>query len=376
MSAPPGRPVPAAPAPGADNVPWRELVGTVGADIAGPLSEALERIHKLISTGRIDESELRALRDAVDEARQVGMTAQRLTRFGSRRVRVSHERMALTDLLGEVMRHRAREADVRGLPLQCLGGAPMQAADVLADASMLFSLLNTLVDWALRHADSCIELSVRLKTWPANAVLGCQFLVKPRPDADGQPAADLDSLTWRLLEQLALTMDLSLQRELDRDQVRLSLEFPRTANASMEGVSSFELNDQGSAGGPNSMPLVGSHVLIVASRRDVRVAMRDAILHMGLLIDLVSSVEEAVDFCRDTLPHALVYEGILEGERLAQLRTEIWAEVPSLAFIEMVEEGQGFTMSDQSTAHVARVAKSSLEESLPSVLLFELSKGL
>lgn len=355
---------------------WRELLAAVGGDIAGPLTEALERIHAMSTSGRIDRDGLRALRSVVEEARQVGLTAQQLVRYASRRIRLSHERLQLTDLLKEVLRHREREAGARGLSLAGARFGKMKAAEVLADGSLLFSLLNTVVDWVLRHARSGLEFSVDMTTWPAHARMSCGFEFR---GGDGAEAAiseqTLDSLTWRLLEQIAKTMDLILARRVEGDRVVLTMEFTRTANESMEGVSSVELSD-GTATTPNSMPLVGSHVLIVASRRAVRMQIRDALHHMGLVIDLVSSVEEAIDFCRDALPHALIVEGILESERLAQLRTEIWAEVPSFAFIQIVEEGQAFEMSDTGTGQIARVGRGAIDTALSAVLLFELSKGL
>jgi hypothetical protein len=374
MSSTPPRGRPAEPA--ADEVPWRELVASIGSDIAGPLTEALERVNTMATSGRIDRDGLRQLRSVIEQARQVGMTAQQLTRFASRRVRLSHERLQLDELLRDVLRHRGRELQAHGLALAPEQPGELRQAEVLADASLLFSLLNTLVDWALRHARAELVFGLSLTTWPAHARLSCRFRHRVlNPDEPDRPSESIDSLTWRLLEQIAQTLDLIVKRELDEERVTLWLEFPRTANASMEGVSSIELSD-GSAQAPNSMPLVGSHVLVVASRRDVRLQIRDAIHHMGLLIDLVSSVEEAVEFCRDSLPHALIVEGILSSERLARLRTEIWAEVPDFAFIEIVEEGDRFEMSDASTGHIARVGREALETSLSSVLLFELSKGL
>ena len=375
MSRRPGRDTGSTP-DGSSDIPWRELVGAVGADIAGPLSDALERINALITSGRIDRGGLRALRAAVEEARQVGMTAQQLARFASRRIRLSHERLQLTQLLKDVLQHREREAGARGLSLSAARIGKMKPAEVLADGSLLFSLLNTVVDWALRHAQSDLEFGIDMTTWPAHARLNCSFVFTNAPgDDDPTPPAALDSLTWRLLEQIAQTMDLVVTRRIDERRVVLTLEFPRTANDSMEGVSSIDLSDDSSLA-PNSMPLVGSHVLVVASRRAVRMQIRDALHHMGLVIDLVSSVEEAVDFCREALPHAIIVEGILESERLAQLRTEIWAEVPDFAFVEIVEEGDGFEMSDAGTGHVARVGRGAIDTSLSSVLLFELSKGL
>ncbi|MEO8526178.1 MAG: hypothetical protein ABI460_15740, partial [Caldimonas sp.] len=82
---------------------WHELVSQVGAEIAAPLTAALERIHVLTATGKIDRASLRALRDEVEQARQIGMIGQQLTRFASGRVRQSHEVLQLEEVLKSVL---------------------------------------------------------------------------------------------------------------------------------------------------------------------------------------------------------------------------------------------------------------------------------
>ena len=101
-------PSPAAPADHHDADRWRDVVNAVGWEIAGPLTTALERIHALTTSGRIDKASLRALREEVESARHAGMLAQQLTRFASARLRQSHERLALGDMLQSVLAHRAR----------------------------------------------------------------------------------------------------------------------------------------------------------------------------------------------------------------------------------------------------------------------------
>ena len=49
---------------------------------------------------------------------------------------------------------------------------------------------------------------------------------------------------------------------------------------------------------------------------------------MGLLVDFVNTVEEAEEFCRDSLPHAIVYECVLDNERFQKLRGSIVADMP------------------------------------------------
>src|SRR5882672_10720133 len=205
-----------APAADPESERWRDLVGTVGCEIASPLTAALERIHALVTTGRIDKASLRALRDEVEAARRAGMIAQQLTRFASGRLRQSHEQLSLADTLNSMLTHRAGETTARGIVVK----PSLKSADVVVDPSLLFSLLNTILDWALAHARSDVQFRVDLKAWPTQARLVCQFAHRPVDELDdGAPAAStapaLDSLTWRLIEQTAWTMGLPLSRNID-----------------------------------------------------------------------------------------------------------------------------------------------------------------
>ncbi len=356
---------------------WQDLASQIGAEIASPLTAALERIHALTTTGRIDRASLRALRDEVERARQVGMLGQQLARFASGRLRQSHERLQLAETLKGVLAHRARETQARGIALK----PSLKPADVIVDASLLFSLLNTTLDWALANARSQIEYQIDIKTWPAHAVLVCRFahrMADQPPErgaaADERPAG-LDSLTWRFLQQTALTMGLPLDRQEDAVNTVLSIEFPRTASAEIAGVTTMEI-DEGFAPSSNSKPLAGSHVLVVSGRRELRAQIRDAIGNMGLIVDFVASVAEMADFCRDGLPHAVIIESGQIDDRFSELQDQISAEVPEFVFIEIVEEGDAFQMSAFSDTNMARVGRAAISASLPSALMFELSKSL
>ena len=373
---------PAAPdAADKDNERWHALVSQIGAEIAAPLTAALSRVNELTTMGRIDRASLRALREEIEQARQVGMIGQQLTRFASGRLRQSHERLQLAETLNGVLAHRKRETQARGIVMKPV----LKPAEVIVDPSLLFSLLNTTLDWALLNAQSHIEFKVDIKTWPVHARLACRFAHRPPdqagdgsagtdPARDGNPS-NLDSLHWRLLEQTAWAMGLPVHREDDAVHTVLTLEFPRTTSDEIEGVSTLELDD-GFAPSTNSKPLAGNHVLIVASRREMRVQVRDALRNMGLIVDFVNTVEEAAEFCREGLPHAIIIESIQNGERFGLLREEISAEVPEFVFIEIIEEGATFEMSGFSGSTMARVGRDVLSSSLPSALMFELSKGI
>jgi hypothetical protein len=366
----------AAPAPVASDSSehWRELLTQVGSEIAVPLSAALERVTALATTGRIDRQNLRALRDEVEAARRAGMVGQQLARFASGRVRQSHERLQLTQLLRDVLLQRGRELQARGVEVRPV----LKSAEVIADPSLLFSLLHALLDWCAEHARSGVDLRLDHKTWPLQARLVCRFNCRPAGDlpADGS-LTSLDTLSWRLVQQSGWTMGVIVERQDSESEAVATLQFPRTVNREFEGVSAIEL-DQGHFGpsSMNSKPLAGSHVLVLSPRRDLRQQVRQAIAHMGLVVDFVNAVDEAREFCQGGLPHALVYEATLAGPPLDQLRDEIRAEVPEFPFIEVVDEGEVFEVSNLGAGTVARVGRDGLQQSLPSALIFELSKGL
>ena len=362
-------------APATDHDRWHKLVSEMGAEIAAPLTAALERINALTSTGRIDKKGLRALREEVEAARQIGMIGQQLTRFASGRVRQTHERLQLADVLNGTLAHRARETQARGINVK----PTLKPAEVIVDASLLFSLINTTIDWALANAQSQIDFAIDMKTWPAHALLTCRFAHRPIDDlADGTTAvapSSLDSLGWRLLEQTAWTMGLQVERHDASHVTTLTLEFPRTASVAMAGVSALEIDD-GFAPSSNSQPLAGSHVLVISARREVRAQVRESLRNMSLIVDYVNSVEEATAFCSEGLPHAVVIESIQTGARFDHFRAEILNEVSDFVFIEIVEDGAAFEMSGFSGSTMARVGRDALATSLPSALLFELSKSV
>lgn len=374
----PQAPTPVAPVEQGGSGPqhWHDLVSEVGAEIAGPLTAALERIHSLTTTGCIDRASLKSLREEVERARRAGMLGQQIARLATGRLRQSHEKLQLASTLKNVLAHRNRETLARGIALKPV----LKPVEVIVDASLLFSLLSTTLDWAMNIARSQIQFTIDIMPWPTHARLVCEFSSRHSDEVaageyDTTTAFVEDPLTWRMLEQTAATMGLPIHRADNAGVTTLTFEFPRTAHDEIEGVTTIEFDD-GFAPSTNSKPLAGNHVLVVSSRREMRSLIRDALRNMGLVVDFVNSVDEAVDFCREGLPHAIVIEAIQNGERFARFRDEILAEVPEFAFIEIIEEGTEFEMSGFSGSRMARVGRDAIASSLPSALMFELSKGL
>lgn len=360
---------------------WHELIGQVGRELAEPLTAALERVTTLTTTGRIDRAGLRALRDEIDRARQSGIWCQQISRLASGRVRQSHERVHLSNTVQSVLGYRAREMQARGIQMT----QSLLPVEVQVDASMLFGLLNALIDWWLDCAQGAVDLRVDTRDWPVRAQLHSSF---PHQSPDQPGAANdviqsrVNTMHWHLLEQTARTLGLVFDRQVDATHARLRLEFPTTVLALVES----DHGDHGDHGnGPdsshhgfvdsvNSKPLAGSHVLVIAGRRDLRLQVREALKSMGLVLDFVSSVREAVDFCGEGLPHAIVFEGTQRSRQFEQLAGSIRQEVPEFVFVELVDEGRAFDISTISATGMARVGCECIANALPSALVYELSR--
>ena len=377
-----------------DAAQWADIVQQMGVEIAGPLSAALERIHQLIATGQIDRQGLRSLRESVSMAREAGIAGQQLARLASGRLRLARERLHLTQLLRSVLAHRSRETQARGIQVR----QALRPVEVIADGSLLFSLLNSMMDWALTSTHSSIDLRLDLTPWPAKARLSCRFahrtldLVGSSPKAmrDAEPPPPPNSLAWRLVEQTALTMGLVPMREDEAGITVLTLEFPHTVGEEI-GAQPDALSDwrPGATEAPpenrfadsgnsalNSKPLAGSHVLIVTPRRELRNAVQEAIAHMCLIVDVASSMDEARQFCEEGLPHGIIFETAQRGADFAVLHAEVLREVPHFCFVELLDQEHQTQLSTATADGLARVSRNHLTDALASVLTFELTKGL
>jgi hypothetical protein len=371
-----GAPTPAGP-PAAAPLDPRALVAQLGSEVASTLSAALERVIALSATGRIDQGSLRALREEIDLARRAGIMGQQVVRLGNGRVPQAHERLDLTALLREAMRQRAREIEVRGIEVRQL----FAPAEVKSDATLLFSLLQTTLDWSFEHAASRIDLTLEVKSWPAHARLTSRYAHCPPDEVDSATAslqvgeeAALNTMSWRLLQQTAAVLGLLLQRRDTPGRTELTIEFPTTLAPHVPGRGATAEPVSGGQG-RDSQPLAGRHVLVLAPRREVRNLVREALRPMGLMLDFVSSIDEAQDMGRDGIPHALVYEAGMGGERFERLRGEWLAAAPHLALIQIDEQGKAFQVLNVGGRQFTSIGRDAIIESLPAALSFELARN-
>lgn len=352
------------------------LVAQLGGEVAANLSTALERVTTLAATGKIDRAGLRMLRDEIDRARRAGIMGQQVVRLSSGRVQIANERLDLNGLLREALRQRGREIDARGIEVRQV----LAPAEVMSDATLLFSLLQTLLDWSFEHAVSRIDVTLEIKAWPANALITLAFQHQPADEVDtslklgpgGEPR--LNTMAWRLLQQTAGVLGLAMVRKDVPGKTEVKVEFLQTLAPRVGSLQKQEAEER-VLSSHNSQPLAGRHVMVVASRREVRNVVREALRPMGLMVDFVTSVQEARELVTDGLPHAVIYEAALAGEAFERLRAEMLNEVPNLVFVRIAEQGKAFEVLNLGGRQFASVGRDAIMAALPEALMFELSRA-
>ncbi len=368
------------------------LVAQLGSEVASTLSSALDRVHNLVATGRIDRSSLRALSEEIDLARRAAIMGQQVVRLANGQVPLAAERMDLTALVRDALRQRSREIEARGIEVRQI----LAPAEVLSDATMLFSFLQSLLDWCFEHTVSRLDLSMDIKNWPAHARLIAGFFYLPQDEAQtveadaagplklgdaglaglqnsNAHAAQLNTMSWRLLQQTATVLDLRLLRLDSAGRSELHVEFPQTLTAQLDGIGTSQVGDA-LLGSGKAQPLARRQVLVVAAKRELRNVIREALRPMGAMLDLVDSAAQAKTWCQTTLPHAVIYEEAAAGETLEQLRSTLLAETPGIAFLCIAAQGKAFEVLNVGGRQIASVGRDAVIESLPAALLFELSR--
>lgn len=381
------------------------LLAQVGGEVARTLSSALERVSTLIATGQIDRDGLRALREEIDAARRASIMGQQWARLSDSNLQPAHQHVDLTALLREALTQRHRETQARGLEIkQALAEVALES-----DAALVFSLIETMLDWTLEHARSRAVFRLESKSLPARARLTCAFLRRhPNParrhgpdpiHIGGQPDLEdpaLNTVAWRLLQQTAAVLGLGLKRRDTGERCELRLHFPSTvaavaaattvATAAVTAVAPVEKtkvkaalpapppDEDAGVQMPFSATLAGRHIVVLSAQREVRNIVRDALRPTGSMVDFVTTLDEAQRLFDEALPHAVVYEASLAGSRFSGLRNSLLLETPTLAFVQITPDSRAFEVLEFDGYPYASVGLDGLLESLPAALLFELSR--
>jgi hypothetical protein len=329
-----------------------DLIGQVAAEVAAPLTRALERIRALQATHGVDPEQLQALHDEVAHARYIGILGQQIARLASGAVRQVLEPVNLQAMLRELLEEQRRDGPPAALREK------LDAATVVADSGLAGALMRAVLDWCSACATSAIDVSLGPDPAAMQAVLTCRFARQARHEDGSEP------LSWHLMHFAAAPLGARLDVEHGTERMTLRVTFDRLVTPPAPGQ----------ALAADLRLLAGCQLLVVSNDRDIRHQVRRAVQGLDLLVDYVTSVDAASAYCDEGLPQAVVYASTLSGVSMNRLRGRLGQLAGGPPFIEISADREGYEPPASGERPVRRVALDELPQTLPAALVTEMTR--
>lgn len=342
---------------------WPDLVAGLADQITVGVSALQNGIDQLLAKERITALEHRALSIPAERLKMAGISSQQINRFYGGRIRQSHEKVDMAQLVEGILQERKNELGVLGIELR----RKLKPVEVLIDPTVAYTFVNAVLDWGLPFG-SRIDVRMDMNAWPKHARL------QVRVSNDGVPpssSAMLDSLSWVLIRQIAQTAGgIEIDRETTDEGVGFTAMFTRTVQA-VDGISAIELSDDHSS---MFKSLSGIYVLTVSPTLQIRADVRDALREIGVLSDSVVDFEQAREAVRSRMPNLIIVDSEIKGEAFESFRRELLREVFEFPFLEISPDDSSFDMSGFGELSMAKVGRGNIREALGTAVMFELAK--
>lgn len=347
------------------------LPGIIGAQLSQPVALMKDVLAQFRHTHTISRTQMVLLGEAVNAAHRISLQSQQISRLAGGRLRQSHERLSLHTLLQEVLDSKLTQAAHTGLQVR----RKIKPVEVIVDPGLLWSLLEVAVDWAAEQGQR-VQVSLDVKNWPEYGILmlkASQHIAVPANDVE--PASP-DTLNWHLLQQIAQTMGLMVERVIAPDHTLVMLEFPRTVKQ-LEGLTAVEMNVGGDSSSfmlSESKPLAGHRLLLVTADEGIRADVKDACDMLGLVMDTTPTSVQAVRFCEMDKPHMIVIDERLHDHYFDELREDLVRSDINFPCVEISSASNTFEMSNWMGDSISRISRDALRAQLSSILVMELAK--
>jgi hypothetical protein len=341
-------------------VPWSDLMNTLGAEMADALADAATQMHDIAVQYPDAASALSQALERVDHAKRVAMIAQQFSYARAARARAQAANLSLHDVVAQALVQRKGWLEKRSVQAR-MG---LQSAQVYCDAAALHSLVDELVNWAGSLATD-IDCVIDEILPQRNARL--QVIARTHT-ADLSPTA-WQNIGWFLWHQLAGTLGAKAELEVTEHALSVSVVFaPMPDPAHAHTAPEMEL-DQDIA-----RIIAGCRVvLILADPAQCQEAMH-ALGNLQLDIRSTWSVQTAREALGTAAPHAVVYDSALDPSEILQLRSELGTRA-RVAYVELcTSSGPDFHVSKLGSLTTAHVSMDAIRQSLAPALVFELCK--
>ena len=345
------------------------LVGQIGSELADPINTMHSIVQAFNQTRHMSHGQMVKLVAAVESSMTLTRQAQQISRLAEGKLRQSHERIRLDEMLQQSLAELSPLLQADGIEVF----RNVKPVEIIIDPGLLSSLLDAALKWGCSQGKRMV-VSLGIKNWPEHAMLVIKASSLPR-----QPArtAYQDTLSWHLLALTAQAMGVTLERESTAagDAV-LTLEFARTVKQ-LEGLTAVEMDAGGDSSFHNgTKPMAGMRILLISNDPMVSAEVDEAGRLLGLMVDKVPTVQQARRYVDLGKPHLIVIDERLNDNAFERLQNEITSTDPNFGFIEIADESNTFEMSSWMSDSMTRVSRDVMRAQLPSVLTLELARAL
>jgi len=345
------------------------LVGQFGAELAEPINTMHNIVQDFNRSRHMSHAQMVMLVASVETAVKVTRQSQQIARLAEGRLRQSHERIRLDELLHQTLSEQVPVWNARGIEIH----RNIKPVEIIIDPGLLSSLVESALAWGSSQGKR-IAVSLGIKNWPEHGILTIKASNLPDSLA---PPAQADTLAWQLLVLTAQVMGVTVEREITPNgDAKLVMEFARTVKQ-LEGLTAVEMDASGDSSFHNgTKPMAGMRILLITCDSLARAEVEEAGRLLGLLVDTVPSVELAKRYVKLGMPHLIIVDEQLNDDSFGRLQVEITSTHPNLGFIEIADESNTFEISSWMSDSLTRVSRDVMRAQLPSVLTLELARAL
>ena len=353
-----------------------EMLGTIGEELAHDLGQALNLIHQAVINPRGHLAGLSKTHFLVEGLRRKAMSMQQMARLSQNKVRQSHEKLSLDEVVQMVIDERQPETAAMSLVIS----SKFKPVQIIVDPGLLVSLISAALDWVSEFG-TIIRISTNMKSWPQHGQLTLNAAqgVRTQDDIDKRSAVN-QSISWHLLQQTALAMGVGLEITENLHERSLVVEFPRTVVA-LEGMTMMEMEaansgNQSVFGSISSNFVAGHQILVISQDYNFYKQVREICKPLSLRCEQAPNVQMAERLCEKNPPHLILVDEELIDAQYDQLLDDLQRHTPGFPSIVVSNGNFGFEMSDWTGANKSRVAREQIQEQLPAALVMELSRSI
>lgn len=342
---------------------WGDLVVSLADDMAHAVATLQNQLDHLLARERLSPIEHRALSAPVERLKHTGITAQRIQRFHAGRIRQSHEKVPMADLVEALLEERRRDFAALAIELR----RKCKPAEVLIDPTVAYAFVNAALDWVIPFGQR-VDVRLDINTWPQHARLQVRAFNEGMPPSSG---AQADSPSWMLLREIARASGgIEIEREVNQDGVSLTVFFTRTVQ-SIDGLSTIDMSDD-----PTTIfkSMQGVYVLTVSPSLRLRAEVRDALRELGITSDSVVDFAQAREALVHRTPNLIILDAELRGDDFDDFQRSVLREFLEMPFVEISPDSRSFDMSGFDELSMAKVGRTNIRESLGTAVMFELAK--